>query len=221
MRARTTLTCLLPLIALSSAPALAETHLDEPGVPSGPDEPGLVVSRAVESGLERPFQLELGFGWASLMEDPDVGEGFGGGLFFSYEIRNRVGASLSFFFSKNPYEDTLGEIGTSFLAGSLSLGPSVRLTPAHSRIRLTAEIGLGAYFVIPVIVDDTWTLGLHGGLSLSVPITSWFGVSVKLRYHLFNLATLSGPPMRDVVKSITELGVVDRFEIPVCLAFFF
>jgi hypothetical protein len=70
-------------------------------------------------------------------------------------------------------------------------------------------------------VEDTWTLGIHGALSLSVPITSWFGVSIKLRYHLFNLATLSGPPMRDVVKSITELGMVDRFEIPVCLAFYF
>jgi hypothetical protein len=217
---------LLTTLALSTAmtgTVRAETS-DEPGTVAAPDEPGMQVQlfrEAAPAGLEKPFRIELGFGWASLVVDPDVGEGFGGGLYLSYEFVNRVGAELSFFFSKNPYDaDSLGEIGTSFLAGSLSLGPTVRLTPAGSRFRLTAELGLGSYVIIPYLLDNTWTLGISGGLTLSVRLLSWFGLSIKLRYHLFNLATISGPELIDL-RALTKVGVIDRLEIPVCLAFYF
>lgn len=218
MKARSSLALTLYLLttSLAAAPARAEGGADEPGASLGPDEPGIVVVRGDGGGTERPFQLELGFGWASLLEDPDVGEGFGAGINFSYEIGRRIGAELSFFFSKNPYDDTLGDIGTNFLAGSITLGPTVRLTPDNSRIKVTADLGLGPYVIIPYLVDNTWTLGISGGLTMTLRIASWFGVAVKMRYHLFNLATLGGPELRDL-KAFMKVGVIDRFELPICL----
>ena len=76
-----------------------------------------IVSVPKEIRSKDSFRLEVGFGWASLAEDPDVGEGFGGGIYASYEIISRFGLEASLYFSKNPYDqDALGNIGRDFLA---------------------------------------------------------------------------------------------------------
>ena len=213
----------LPLLLslLSTAPVAAEGRLDEPGLPAGPDEPGL-AERFVPapSFASRGFRVELGFGWASLLEDPEVGEGYGGGLYLSYEFYRRLGAEFSLFFSKNAYEDSLGEIGTNFIAGNLTLGPTVRLTSPSSRWLVTADAAIGAYLIVPVMQDNVWTLGLSTGMTVGLKLARWFGVAVKLRYHLFNLATLSGPDLKDL-KALLDVGVIDRLELPVCMSFYF
>jgi hypothetical protein len=203
---------------------------DEPNPYMSPEEPGLTDPRAPVASISaspqksRPdnrFRLEAGFGWSSLVVDPDVGEGFGVGLYMSWEFFWRLGVEASVYFAKNPYdEDALGNIGRDFLSGNISLGPSMRLTPANSRYILTADLLLGTYIIVPVLQENIWTMGLSGGFSFSVRLFSWFGISVKFRYHLFNLATLSGPELLDL-KSLNDVGAIDRFEIPVCLAFYF
>lgn len=206
-------------MASLSAQAGAEPSAPDDPVAAEPDEPGLRLA-ALSPASSKAFRLELGFGYSSLLVDPDVGEGYGAGLYFSYAFWKRLGAEVSFFFSNNPYDETLGEIGTAFLAGTIALGPTVRLTPEGSRFQLNADLALGAYVIVPYFVEDTWTLGVSGGLTLSVRIASWFGISLKWRYHLFNLATLAGPDLRDL-KALMKVGVIDRMEIPLCLAFYF
>jgi hypothetical protein len=209
------------LVLLAAAGAQAQgAPADEPGTQTIPDEPGVswMVSESV--GREPRFRIELGAGYASLLEDPDVAEGYGGGLYLSFEFVRRVGAELTAFFSRNPYEDRLGEFGTSFLAGNITLGPTVRLTPDGARVLVTLDAALGSYLIVPVLQDNIWTLGISGGVTVALRITSWLGLSLKARYHLFNLANISGPEFRDL-KALMEVGVVDRFEIPVCVSFFF
>lgn len=189
------------------------------------DEPGLADLVDLElakagTGQGSQVRLELGFGYSSLLEDPDIAEGMGGGIYLSYEFVNRLGAELSLFLSHNPYEDSLGELGTSFLAGNVTLGPVVRLTPMSSRVGLWLDTAMGAYLIVPFFQDNIWTLGVSGGLTFSLKITRWLGLSLKWRYHLFNLKRISGPEMRDL-KALMEVGVIDRMEIPLCLSFFF
>jgi len=212
----------LPLtFLLLGATALA----DEPGLEQhGADEPAESITTKIKMtspGRSSPrARLELGFGYASLLEDPDVGDGYGGGIFFSYELAGRIGAELSVFVSNNPFEAELGSIGASFLAGNITLGPTVRLTPKGGRFIVTADLALGTYLIVPLVQDKIWTLGLSGGMTLAYRFVSWFGLSLKVRYHLFNLANISGPELRDL-KALTKVGVIDRMEFPVCLTFFF
>jgi hypothetical protein len=208
-------------VLLTLGVAHAETSaLDEPGAQAVPDEPG-VSWMVVESVGKAPrFRIEVGAGYASLLEDPDVAEGYGGGLYLSFEFVRRVGAELSVFFSRNPYDDELGEFGTSFLAGNITLGPTVRLTRPGSRVLVTLDAAVGTYVIVPVLQDNIWTLGISGGMTVALKITSWLGLSLKPRYHLFNLAKISGPEFRDL-KALMEVGVIDRFEIPLCLSFTF
>ena len=207
------------LVLLTAAPAWA----DEPGVGlEGVDEPHTITGDVTPAPVPRTprARLELGFGYASLLEDPDVAEGHGGGLFFSYEMWGRLGAELTVFLSRNLYEDQLGTIGTSFLAGNITLGPTIRLTPAGRRVLVTADLALGTYLIVPIVQENIWTLGISGGLTLAYRFASWFGVSIKLRYHLFNLANFAGPELRDL-KALMKVGVIDRMEIPLCMTFFF
>ena len=68
--------------------------------------------------------------------------------------------------------------------------------------------------------DEAWTLGIYGGGTFGVRVFGWLGVGVKLRYHIFNLSTVSGEDLRDI-KALNEMGVVDRFELPVYIAFYY
>jgi hypothetical protein len=196
---------------------------DDPGLFSVPDEPALIINDqpSAPTGLSHPrIRLDLGFGYSSLLEDPDVSEGYGGGIYLGLELYRRLGAELSLFAARNNYTEELGEIGRFFLAGNITLGPTVRLTPPRSRLGVTLDFALGTYLIVPVLQGMIWTLGISGGATLSLRVTSWFGISIKPRYHLFNLANFSGPDLRDI-KAFMKVGVIDRLEIPVCLSFFY
>jgi len=223
----------LPGLLLLAAwcPALAAG--DEPGsVSLEPEEPGLrlelgpegVVARsaavAPAANLSR-FRIELGFGLSSLLVDPDVSEGMGGGLTLSYGLHRRLGVELSVFFGSNGYEGKLGSFDVAFLAGNISLGPTFQLTRPGSRWLATLDLALGSYLVIGrPIQEDSWSFGVGFGMTLGLKLTRWFGIGIKPRYHLFNLAHLGGGELKDL-KALTKVGVIDRFELPGYLAFYF
>lgn len=227
----------LPLL-LAAAPRTA-TAADDPPTPfeeqlqhrsaalPGDDEPALwelrrrVVAETPEAGVPW-YRLEIGFGWASLLDDPDISQGFGGGLSFAVGFHRNVGIQLSFFFANNEFEEEIGTIqGSEFMAGNLNLGPVLRFRPWGERISLGLELGLGPYAIKDQLRQTVvWTLGIHGGGSLTVHLWRWLAAGIKLRYHLFNLATIAGDPLFDI-KAFREVGVVDRFEMPVFLAAYF
>jgi hypothetical protein len=207
----------------AQAQDLSPGPVDEPGLVEVLDEPGpsFDTSRPTIADPRLPaFRLELAFGYSSLVVDPDLKDGIGGGIFIGYGLHRRIGVELSTYFAKNDYNDLLGNIGATFLAGNLSLGPIFQLTTPGHPFSLTAELGLGGYYIIPVFQQTVWTFGLSGGVTLAYRFTSWAGVGLKCRYHLFNLATISGPELKDL-KSFMKVGVVDRLEIPGYLAFYF
>lgn len=212
----------LVVIVLLAAPTRAAA--DEPGVGGpGPDEPGLsgsVTLAAPASTSPREVRVALGFGYSTLLVDPDVGEGYGGGIYLAYDFWSRLGVELSVFAARNPYVGQLGAIGTDFIGGNITLGPSLRLTRPGSRLFVHVDLAIGTYLIVPGLQENIWTLGLAGGLTVGLRLTSWLGLSLKPRYHLFNLATIAGPELRDL-KALMEVGVIDRMEIPLCLSFFF
>jgi hypothetical protein len=214
---------LFSFLLWSPAAAMAQPA-DEPGTVNAVDEPRLSLKEGVLStapGTSLPmFRLEVGFGYSSLLVDPDVGGGYGGGFFFAWGLHHRLGVELTVFFTSNSFTGQLGSYGASFMAGNITVGPILQLTRPGSRFSITADLGLGAYIVVPVLQENTWSLGISGGLTFGLRFTRWFGIGVKLRYHLFNLARISGPEYRDL-KSFNTVGVVDRLEIPGYLAFYF
>lgn len=208
---------------LLSSSALA--GVDEPGAGTILEEPAmdrLDVLRAPAGPLEKPvaFRLELGFGWSSLVVDPQVGQGMGGGLYLAWGLNHRFGVELTVFFSTNPYDGklaSLGSYGYAFMAGNITLGPIVQLTRPGSRFMVTFDLGLGAYVIPQVLQDMVWTFGISGGFTVGYRLARWFGFGIKLRYHLFHLG---GPDFRDP-NAFQNVGVVDRFEMPGYLAFYF
>lgn len=166
------------------------------------------------------LRTEVAFGWSSLVVDPDIDEGYGGGLFITAGFHRRVGLELSVYFAENPFNGKLGEPGSTFLSGNISFGPVVRLLDPAGRLQITLEAGMGFYLIPPppILQDPAWTLGIYGGGDLSFRIFSWLGVGFKLRYQLFNLTTVSGSDLRDI-KSFQTMGVVDRLDLPVYLSF--
>ena len=199
---------------------------DEP-FPHRGDEPGLkgrvALAPASESGWGKWwYRLELGFGWASLMDDPDLDEGYGGGAYFTFGFHRRWGAELGIYFGSNDYNQELGEIGSAFMAGAITMGPVFHVLDPAGRLNLTLELGIGWYVIVPppILQDESWTLGIYGGATLSFKVFSWVGVGVKLRYNLFNMGVVSGDELRDI-KALKPMGVVDRFELPIFLAFYF
>lgn len=184
---------------------------------------GLASLRARPDLVDRApaFRLELAAGWSSLLIDPDVGEGYGGGFFAAWGIHRRLGVELSVFFSSNPFEGALGKVGYRFLAGNVTMGPIIQLTRPGSRFMVTVDLALGAYLIVPVLQDSRWTLGFSGGLTIGYRIARWFGLGLKWRYHLFNVARLAGPEDYYDVKSLQKVGVIDRMELPGYLAFYF
>jgi len=201
-------------------------ELDEPGAWSALEDPGLGSLRLRQTGEPAPsgppFRLGLEFGLSSLVVDPEVSEGIGGGLNLAWGVHRRLGVELSGFFSKNTYTDSLGSYGASFLAGNVCLGPTVQLTRPGSSFTISADAGLGAYvaYAMYSLREGTWSLGLYGGLSLGYKLTRWMGVGIKLRYHLFNLARMAGPDLKDI-KALMTVGVIDRLELPGYVAFYF
>ncbi|MFH1132020.1 MAG: hypothetical protein V1754_11835 [Pseudomonadota bacterium] len=214
--------CLYILVFLLDA-GLAHA-IDEPGIDdSFFDEPGMVISKSETGSATEPepdlyrVRLELGFGYASLLADPLVGEGFGGALHLGVRIHSRVEIEAAVFAGANSYEGLISAAAPYFLAANVSLGTSVHLLPLSSRFFLTLDVGSGAYMVFSPLDGVVWNWVIHGGLSLGFRFTSWMGVGVKCRYHLFNLA---GPGFRDL-NSLTLVGVIDRLEMPAYLAFYF
>jgi hypothetical protein len=215
-----------------AVPRAAAAQGDEPGAPTlaAPDEPGVrlaadavvaATAAAAPAGPRPPaFRVELGFGLCSLLYDPDLAAGYGGGINIAWGMHRRFGVEASIYFGRNPYEGQLGSYGTSFLAGNISLGPVVQLTRPGSRFAISAELALGAYIVVPFFQEDSWTLGLAGGLTFALKITRNLAIGIKPRYHLFNLARISGPELKDI-KALMKIGVIDRFELPGYLAFYF
>jgi hypothetical protein len=219
------LTAGLTSVAAAHADQQVES-VDEPGVGPVVEEPGtgepiLLRSRPdllVEKGPS--FRLELAFGWASLLVDPDVGQGMGGGLYFAMGLNHRLGLELSVFLSSNPYLGEIANISSytySFLAGNITLGPIVQLTRPGSRFMITLDFGLGAYVIPQILQDMVWTFGLSGGFTFGYRLAHWFGFGIKPRYHIFHLG---GPEFRDPI-AFRKVGVVDRFEMPGYLAFYF
>jgi hypothetical protein len=217
----------LALLAVFGAQVVfAAEPVDEPGSRSRADEPGGTVERqpsirSVPAASNIPaFRLELGFGLSSLVVDPEMEQGIGGGLYLAYGLHRRVGVEVTGFFGRNKYGGTLGTYGASFLAGDIALGPIFQLTRPGSRFSVTADLGLGAYVVVPFLQESVWSLGLSGGVTLGLRLTRWFGVGLKVRYHLFNLARIAGPELKDM-KALMKVGVIDRLEIPAYAAFYF
>lgn len=169
---------------------------------------------------DQSFRLELDFGWTSLMEDPDVDQGFGGGLLLAYGLKWRFGAEASAFVSLNSYKESLGDVGAFFFAGNLNFGGFMQLLPPMRRYMWTLDVGWGPYLIVSPIQPNIWVAGIYMGTSFGYRVTRWFGVGVRVRYHLFNLATMSGPDLIDV-KAFKRLSVIDRFEMPFYAAFYF
>jgi hypothetical protein len=198
-------------------PAVAHAGADEPGAAAALEEPGNEI-RTVPGPVEKApaFRLELAFGWASLVKDPDLGQGMGGGLFLAWGLNHRLGVELSVFVSANPYQGALSTYG-QFLAGNITVGPIIQLTRPGSRFMATIDLGMGAYYIPLLLQESVWTFGISAGLTLGYRFARWFGIGIKARYHLFHLA---GGEFRDL-KSFQKVGVVDRFEMPGYMAFYF
>lgn len=205
------------------AQAWADRASDEPGLVDYVDAPGIHIRPGPADDVPA-FRLELGGGLSSLLVDPDVKAGAGGGIYLAYGLNGRFGAELTIFLSQNRYGGELGNLGNplldAFWAGNISLGPILQLTRPGARLSVTVDLGLGVYVVASAIQDLNWTLGISGGMTFGLHVTRWFGVGLKLRYHLFNLATIAGNDLIDR-KSLRELGVIDRFELPGYIAFYF
>jgi hypothetical protein len=216
-----------PLEAAADPEGSIPTEESEPGAdgvrPRRADEPGLTPRheaarrRRQAPGAVAPappaFRIDLGFGWASLLVDPDVGQGFGGGIFAAWGLDRRVGIEIFTFFAKNDYTNTLSLLGTSFVSGGVGAGPLIQLTRPGGRFVVTLDFGMGAYAVFPIVFAATWSLGISMGATVAVHITRNFALALRLRYHLFNLVRVSGPELVDL-KAFLPVGVIDRLDLP-------
>ncbi len=205
-------------IALMAAPtALAESPFEAPGL----DEPGITIADVAEPAGDAPvFRVELAFGLSSLVVDPDINQGIGGGIYVAYGLHSWIGVEATVFASHNTYKGQLGDTSAAFSGGNISLGPIVQLTKPGASFNVTLDTALGFYHIAPTVQEGIWTLGVSIGATIGFRLTSWFGVGIKPRYHLHNLANVSGPELLDL-KSLRTVGVVDRLEVPAYVAFYF
>ena len=222
------------------APSSSRAEIDEPGLLVPLDEPGAPLRRVNETGPSKTgasqrgpsekgasstthhpaFRVALAFGLSSLVVDPDINQGIGGGLYVAYGLQTWIGVEATVFVSHNTYNGRLGEANAAFSGGNISLGPIFQLTRPGARFSMTLDLGVGFYHVAPTIQAGIWTLGVSGGLTLGIQLTRWLGIGIKPRYHLHNLATVSGPDLMDL-KSLRGVGVIDRLEVPVYVALSF
>lgn len=217
---------LRPLLALSlllaALPAQAE-GLDEPGLAGVLDEPGVTTLHAAPAAVVEDvpsIRIELAFGLSSLLVDPDINQGIGGGIYLAYGLHSWIGVEATVFASHNTYKGGLGDVGSAFSGGNISLGPIFQLTRPGARFSATIDLGIGFYHIVPTVQEGIWTLGFSAGVTLGLRLTSWFGIGIKPRYHLHNVASVSGPELLDL-KSLRKVGVVDRLEVPAYVAFYF
>lgn len=218
---------LLPALAATLAFALvfalggSTASADAPFAGPDLDEPGVTISDIPEATSDAPaFRVELAFGLSSLVVDPDINQGIGGGIYVAYGLHSWIGVEATVFASHNTYKGQLGDASAAFSGGNISLGPIFQLTKPGASFNITIDTALGFYHVVPTVQEGIWTLGISIGATIGLRLTRWFGIGIKPRYHLHNLANVSGPELLDL-KSLRRVGVVDRLEIPAYVALYF
>jgi len=167
-----------------------------------------------------PFRFAVSFGGSSLLVDPDMEAGMGGGVELGAWLTRRIGLELAVFGSENPYRQGLGDTGIAFWAVNTTLGPTFRLTSPSSDWLLSLDAVFGGYLVIHPLQESTWTTGVGGGFTLGKQLTGWLSVGIRVRYHVFNMSRVSGPEIIDI-KALRPVAMVDRLEVPAYVAFHF
>ncbi|MCB9556204.1 MAG: hypothetical protein H6707_08895 [Deltaproteobacteria bacterium] len=215
MRSAKILISLLLLVVLPAGTGWAAPGSDAPGdseSESSADAPGL--ARRFAPAKASHFVAEIAFGLSSLLDDPDVKQGIAGDLRIAwFPGAASFGLEASAAVAKNDYSGSLGQAGTTFIAGNISFGPTMRWIGAGGGYQLSTSFTLGGYLVVPPVQEWSWSLGVAFGGACAVRVVSWLWVGVRLRYHLFNLTSLSGPALLDI-KGFQKVGVIDRLEIP-------
>jgi hypothetical protein len=173
-----------------------------------------------EQPTSGPFRFAASFGGSSLLVDPDMEFGMGGGLELGAWLSRRVGLELSVFASENPYRQDLGDTGIAFWAVNTTLGPTFRLTSPGSDWLVSLDAVFGGYLVIHPLQESTWTTGVGGGITFGKQLTRWLSMGVRFRYHVFNMSRVSGPEIIDI-KALRPVAMVDRLEIPAYVAVHF
>ena len=182
--------------------------------------PDTAIQAAPEGMAGPTISVGIAGGLSSLVVDPDVENGVAGGLFVDAWFWRHIGVEAAVFAAYNPYVGQLGDIGSSFSGGSISLGPMVRWLSASASWELSAGFAPGFFYVAPAIQQSSWNFGFTFTAGLCYRPTQWLGFGVKLRYSLFNLAQIEGPELVDL-KSFHNIGIVDRLEFPAYVAFSF
>lgn len=197
--------------------AMAAEAADEPGMAGVLDEPGitLVQTPSAEPSVDAPrFWVRLGAGISSLVVDPDVNTGVAGTLALGVRLYGRLSLEAQIAAAYNTFGGDLGEAGSfAFGGGSVSLVPQFEITPPGAMFAVLVDGGLGFYYTAEMLQDSSWSLGFSAGVGLEWRIFGWLALGVRARYHLFNVARISGPELIDV-KSVQKIGLVDRLEVP-------
>ncbi|MBW2731506.1 MAG: hypothetical protein JRH20_03880 [Deltaproteobacteria bacterium] len=186
------------------------------------DEPGITLQRAPSAtpdtdapDTDAPaFWVRLGAGMSSLVVDPDINTGVAATLALGMRIYRRFSVEAQLAAAYNPFGGDLGEAGhVAFGGGSLSLAPQIELTRPGAAFAVILDTGIGFYYTAPMLQEGSWSLGFSAGMGLEWRIFHWLALGVRARYHLFNITRISGPELIDV-KSVQQIGIVDRLEIP-------
>jgi len=199
-----------------------------PDTPDLPDDPGLarLLRRgpAIEEEAEPPapfepehwplFRFGMAFGYASPLVDPDVNEGYGGGL--DVALGRRLTLELRSSAAYNRYVDPLDNMGVQFISGDITLGPGYAFF-VRPRLRMAFFGGVGPAWM-STWLGITWSIGVMGGMGLEWEVNRWFGLRVEARYHLFHLTEIGGEKFYDR-RALRTIGPVDRLDIPVGLVF--
>ena len=199
--------------------------LQVPVDPDVPDDPALARRLSAETRLQaappranvpepRLFRLGLAFGYASPLVDPDLHEGYGGSV--DLALGRRLAVELRGTAAYHRYVEPLDNLGVQFISGdiTLGLGYPILLRPG---VRVDALAGLGPAWMTTWL-GINWSLGTVAGLGVEWSLTSWFGIRLEARYHLFHLIELGGAKFYDR-RSLREVGPIDRFDLPLGLVF--
>lgn len=192
--------------------------LSAPARAQGPDDPALARALEVpsvtapappaESHVHPPWRISGNFGWASPAVDPDVREGFGGGLQFAFG--RTVAAELRASAGYSHYEDPLDNAGIPFASGDITVGVGLPLL-LRSEGRIDLFAGFGPAWMNSWL-GVTWSLGTVAGLGAELLVAPSFGFRLEAAYHVFHLTEIGGPKFYDR-NSLREIGPVDRFDL--------
>lgn len=232
--------CVALLAAPAVAPAAAQVE-DDPGVARRYDDPAFArrfeaprapagapaeystpaLAAAVSPEplpADAPLlHLSIGAGYASPVEDPDLREGWGAALWLG--AGRSAGGELRASFSWHHYVDELDPLGVDFIDGDITPGAFWAFVPDLPGREMTAWVsaGFGPYWMTG-LNGVTWSLGVRGGGGVEWRASRHVGVRVEAQYHLFHVAEIGGETYYDR-RSLQKVGTVDRFELPVSLAF--